>query len=267
MQPIFKYSGGKKRECKFLKSILPQINRIVEPFAGSCALAFYLEKPALVSDVRSDVITTLRVVQDQKLYPLLQERIDELSSVNDKLKLKDEFYLQRDNNFGCINPLDIAYRFIVIRQLVFSGMDRVNAKTGKENAPFAWYGSFKCNLSKVHHELLQSWEIRQQSYEETFKQLKQDDLVFLDPPYASRNSTYALGDPGNQLHVKLQKLCNECEQKFLLVHCEHELYNEFCLKHDTITKDFMYAQNFKGRNNTKSKTKHLYIRNYNLDNI
>lgn len=262
MKPIFKYSGGKKREAKYIASLMGQHDRIVEPFCGSAALSFYLEKPALVTDVRKDVITTLNVVKSKELYPQLQKRCDDLSQVTAIEDLERVFYQQRDEMWGCTDTLDIAWRFIVIRQLVFSGMDRINVKTGKENAPFGWYKQFKCNLSPAHHDLLQTWEIKCQAFEETFEELKAGDVVFSDPPYLDRNSMYdGTSDTGVEMHKRLQKCHDECDHDWLLVHCKHVGYDSFAARYNTTTRAFMYSQNFVGRDNSKSKTEHIYVRN------
>lgn len=261
MQPIFKYSGGKKRESKFIAGLMgTEHTRTVEPFCGSAALSFYFNKPALVADVRSDVVTTLNVVKNPELYPELQCRCDKLSSVTDVKVLETEFYVQRDDMWKCTDPLDVAWRFIVIRQLVFSGMDRINLKTGKENAPFGWYPRFKCNLSLEHHQLLQSWDIRLQPFDQTFNQLKDGDCVFSDPPYLDRNSTYGgTDDPGLSMHRQLQACHDNCTRPWLLVHCKHAEYDTFANRHHATTRVFMYSQNFVGRNNSKSKIEHVYV--------
>ena len=58
MKPIFKYSGGKTRELKRINEIIADIkfDRVVEPFMGGGAFSFDQEKPALVSDIRTNNI-------------------------------------------------------------------------------------------------------------------------------------------------------------------------------------------------------------------
>ena len=267
MNPIFKYSGGKKRECKLLQQLtFTQINkaeRIVEPFAGSAAFSFSLEKPALISDVRSDVINVYNVVQHKKKYYQLQKKIDELKLITDVKLLEKEFYHQRDDMWKTDNDVDNAFRFIVIRQLVFSGIDRVNPKTGKENAPFGWYKKFDCNLTIAHHNLLQNWQIKLQDVNETFKQVKNTDFIFSDPPYINRNNSYGgkiMDDI--QWHKDLQKLHTNANCNWLLVHCADDVYHEFATKNLVHKKAHQYSQNFKGRDNTKQKTEHWYIQNH-----
>lgn len=263
MKPIFKYSGGKSREAKFISTLAPiKFSRVVEPFAGSAAMSFFFEKPALIGDVRQDAMTCLRVAQDPKLYKQLQKRVDELKLVSSKFELEPMFYHWRDKMWQAVDPLDRAFRWIVIRQLVFSGIDRSNAKTGKENAPFGWYDQFKCNLSDKHHNLISTWEIKTQSAVDTLEQVKDGDFVFLDPPYLSRNSSYGSTAPEEKMHDELLSKLDKIKQPWLIVHCEHPVYLEFAKRHVLVEKDFMYSQNFKGRDNTKSKTRHLYIKNF-----
>jgi DNA adenine methylase len=264
MKAIFKYSGGKTREAPFLASLLPTaINKIVEPFGGSGALSFYSEKPAIIGDTRADAVNCLQVIQDPKTYPILQAWVDDLKIVRGKFKLEPIFYHWRDTMWPSTDPLERAFRWIVIRQMAFSGIDRVNAKTGKENGPFGWYDKFSCNLSVAHHTLLQSWTLRHQGFEETLAETSDDFFVFLDPPYLTRNSSYGGQTPDETLHTKLLTMLNDAHYKWLLVHCEHPLYAEFARNFFTVERAFAYSQNFKGRDNSNSKTKHLYIKNFN----
>lgn len=263
MKAIYKYSGGKTREAKFLSTLAPKnFTRLVEPFAGSCAFAFHMEKPALVSDVREDVVTCLQVAKDPVKFVELQRRVEELRAISGKANLEPHFYKWRDDMWKAADPIDRAFRWIVIRQLVFSGMDRVNNKTGKENAPFAWYDNFKCNLSNLHHQLLQNWDIKLQSFDVTLDEVTAGDFVFLDPPYLERNSDYGAIAPSELMHKNLLAKLDTLKQPWLIVHNEHPTYLEFAKRHNLIEREFMYAQNFVGRNNTKSKTRHLYITNY-----
>jgi len=81
MKPIFKYSGGKSRELKTIKSLLPkEFKRIVEPFSGSAAVSFGLEIPAILSDLRENNIKTFEAVRDN--YNDVSQYIEDLKSKN-----------------------------------------------------------------------------------------------------------------------------------------------------------------------------------------
>lgn len=263
MKPAFKYSGGKSKELKHIIPLLPEFSgRLIEPFAGGAALSFKLERPAVLTDIRENVINCYRV---------LATRFNEINShieywktltIEEREKL---YYHYRDNEFKNQDELIKALRWIFIRQQVFSGMDRVNAKTGKMNGAFGWYKSFSTNISEKHSEFLNTCEIKLQGFDVTISDATENDFIFLDPPYFGRNSDYgnSNGDSENtKLHVELAEALRNTKAKWLLIHSDCELYRELYKDYNIQSKDFMYSQNFKGHSNEGSKVNHLYIRNY-----
>jgi len=269
MKPFFKYPGGKSRELKHIMPMLPtSYSRVVEPFAGGAALAFHLEKPALVSDINDNVTNIFYVVKDEKPFSQLIELINGTNiSEGDVVKhLEKIYYHYRDEEFGNTDPVTKAYRFLLLRQLGFSGMYRVNTKTGKSNVPFGWYGKFQTKLDRSYHELLQSWNIKCQSFERTLAEVLVDDFIFLDPPYYERNSGYGTSSnagTSEDLHVTLHDKLKDISASWLLIHSDCELYRDLYKDFNIVEVDFFYSQNFKGRDNKKSAVKHLYITNYN----
>jgi DNA adenine methylase len=81
MKPVIKWTGGKSREIKEIKSVLPkEYNTYIEPFFGGGAVFFELKpKKAIINDLSKDLIT---------LYTYLK---------NNNLKLKKELYLYVEN--------------------------------------------------------------------------------------------------------------------------------------------------------------------------
>lgn len=264
MKPIFKYSGGKSKELKLIRQLLPDnfedIKNVVEPFAGSAAVSFGLEKPAIISDLRENNIKTFEAIRDnfESVYNYIESLKDK-----DVEFLNVEYYKQRDDNFGITNPIDIAKRWIVLRQLCFSGMDRINSRTGKFNVPFGWYKQFTCNLTKEHSDLLQTWDLILGNWTDAYDKATGDDFVFLDPPYYNRNSEYG-GDyvDNEQLHIDIADRFFSSPAKAMMVHIDCELYRELYKDAIIYEKPFTYSQNFKGRDNMNAKVNHLYILNY-----
>lgn len=266
MKAAFKYSGGKTKELKHILGIMPDtksISKIIEPFAGGAALSFHLEKPAVLTDIRENVINCYQKLASDD-FSRIQEKIEEWKQmdINEREKL---YYFYRDDCFETKDKLLAALRWIFIRQQVFSGMDRCNPKTGKMNAAFGWYKNFTSNISPEHHEFLKKCEIRLQSFEKTISDADEDDFIFLDPPYFERNSDY--GNQNNdtaseKLHRNLAASLRATKSKWLLVHSDCELYRELYKDYEIIEHSMMYSQNFKGRNNSNSKVSHLYIKNY-----
>lgn len=265
MRIFFKYMGGKSREIPRMNSMFPRnISRVVEPFAGSAAVSFHLEKPSFVSDINFDVINLLKVVKDSELFPKLYElaiKHRELGP-NDK-----EYYLQRDilNDRNENDPLKKAWSYLYVRQLCFSGMNRIT-KTGNFNVPFGWgYKNFNTGLSLNHHLLLQSWDIELCSFEKPLTNLIPGDFVFIDPPYYERLSDYSGGHTmgvDEELHIKLFQLLNATKEKWLVVHVDCDLYRDLYRDYNIKDLSFQYSMNFMGRTSSTRDVKHLYITNY-----
>ncbi len=65
MSTILKWAGNKTRLMPELLNHLPQGLRLVEPFAGSCAVMMATDYPAyLVADVNPDLINLYRQIKD-----------------------------------------------------------------------------------------------------------------------------------------------------------------------------------------------------------
>lgn len=65
MNPLVKWSGGKRSEIPYLKPHYPPaFTRVIEPFSGGAAVAWDLEGvPAIINDVNQDLIRFYRTLQ------------------------------------------------------------------------------------------------------------------------------------------------------------------------------------------------------------
>lgn len=262
MKPIVKYQGGKSREIKFIKEIMPpSYNRIIEPFCGGAAVSFHFGVPALLTDVNWQVINLYRVVASP-VYEDLQRFVDQVKTF-DHDQLEKLFYHSRDiiNNSDNYGSFDNATAYIVVRQLCFSGMERYSSK-GEFNVPFGHYKRFACNLSEEHHKFLLNCKISHASFEQCFKDEDENDFIFTDPPYLDRLG-YTTGDGGLNLHEELLSCLKATNAKWMIVHSDHEFYRDSYKDYNIMTKDFLYAQRFgKNKDHSGASVQHLYITNY-----
>lgn len=261
MKSPFKYSGGKTKEIPFIETLLPTCyDNVVEPFSGSAAVSFFLEKPSVVCDTRLNNIATFRSIRDN--FDDLNDWCERLRGMSQE-ELKDVYYYQRDEMFDkCETDLDYAKRWIVLRQLAFSGMDRINSKNGKFNAPFGWYKKFTTNLNKEHSEFLKKCVLMNDDFEVALGYANEKSFIFLDPPYYGRNSDYG-GDYSENLHKRIYDGIKNISSSFMIVHVDCDMYRDLYEKDfNIVEKEYTYSQNFKGRDNKKSFVKHLYITNY-----
>lgn len=261
---------------KFVKTLLPNFERAVEPFAGSAAFSVYLEKPALLYDLDFQPMTVFKVLKGNRADEL-KERLEWAASLPapDKSKTKEEletfdnlysqYYFQRDKAYVSTDEVDIAFRFLFLRQLCFSGMVRISPKTKRSNVPFGWYTKFSSNLLTQWDQAVEwakSVEVQVGGYEKALAQAKPTDFVFLDPPYLNRLGYHAEGfDLDLAMHSEMADMLKHLKCPWMLIHCDCEEYRELFSWARIVTKDFNYAMNFMGRDNTKSKVQHLYIMN------
>jgi len=265
MKPIIKYQGGKSKELPLIKQLAPpQYSRVVEPFCGGAAVSFGLGYPSLMSDINRDVINLYSVVANEELYPQLQIKVN-YSKTLDHDDLQKEYYAARDiinQSWDCLDTLQRAFSYIIVRQLCFSGMERYNAN-GEFNVPFGHYKKFACNLSPNHHNFFRKKCVfRYGSFVNLFDEVNEDDFVFIDPPYLERLG-YTQGDGGLGLHQDLLGCLKATKGKWMIIHSDHEFYRDSYKDFSVIEKDFAYAQRFgKEKNHSGAKVKHLYITNY-----
>jgi DNA adenine methylase len=261
MKPFFKWMGGKTKEMKRIKALLPEdFKRVVEPFAGGGAVTFELEKQAWLNDINEDIINIYSVVQDEIKYHDLMNRMKKYGIIG--CDLEKEYYRCRNilNERSWMDKVEWAEAFLILRSLVFSGMHRVNKK-GEFNAPFGHYQELTIKLCDDYHDYMKNKvQISLSDFESIIDQCQESDFIFVDPPYYNRASYNT--DFSYENHVRLAAALKRTKAKWMVVHTDDPLYMELYSGYKYIVQEFHYSMNFKGRSNAKSKVKHAYIMNY-----
>lgn len=282
MKPILKYRGGKSREIKFFKDLIPDFDTYIEPFFGGGSVFFDLEpEKSIINDINSSLIKFYTEVRD--IYPtiraeldILQKEYEEnrkkfmlLKSENPEERVHDEnetvYYRIRDMfNEKVEQKLSFGTIYYYINKTAYSGMIRYN-QNGEYNVPYGRYANFNTKLlTKEHSFLLKNSSILNGNYIEAFNKSTSKDFIFLDPPYDTIFSEYGneafTGDFGEKEHRKLAEDFRNLDAKTMLVIGEtpliRELYSPFI--YDSYGKS--YAVNI--RNRFKSEANHLIISNY-----
>ncbi len=283
MKPMIKYRGGKSREIPNIMRHIPRFaGSYIEPLFGGGALFFYLEpRQAIINDINSKLIGFYRGVRDN--YAALRKELDELEAryasnrkdfdelkalypdkrvedKNEKLyyRLRDMFNETTDKEYSD------ALLYYYINKTAYSGMIRYNAR-GEFNVPFGRYQHLNTtSVTLSHSKLLQRAEIFNTDYSNIFNMCKEDDFVFLDPPYDCVFSDYGneeYKDGFNEdNHRRLANDFSNLPCKALMVigrtPMTEELYRGYIV--DEYEKS--YAVNI--RNRFKSAAKHIVVANY-----
>jgi len=217
---FLKWAGGKRRLVTLLDKYTPtNIDRYFEPFLGSGAFFFHLVQSrkqfkAYLSDSNPHLINTYREVRDN-LNELIEILVDHQNSYH---KNREKYYYSvRDDQSNKTNT-EAAAKFIFLNKTCYNGLYRVN-KLGNFNVPHGRYFNPKiCNKEKLIEcsSLLNNTEVKIvcDIYKNTTLKCKDNDFVYLDPPYfpVSRTSNftdYTKESFGTQQH---QELANEFDR-------------------------------------------------------
>lgn len=283
MKPILKYRGGKSKEINEIIKFIPKFDgRYIEPFFGGGSLYFYLEPSnAIINDLNESLIKFYKEVS--KNYETIKVELNELErlyicnrKIFDEAKIKkpDErvvdpneelYYSIRDMfNKEIESKYNFATLYYFINKTAYSGMIRYNSQ-GKFNVPYGRYKNFNTKLLTIEHSnLLAKCTIFQKDYSEIFSIAKDDDFIFLDPPYDCVFSDYGNLDMkdgfGDERHIKLATDFKNLKCKALMVIGKTDLTQS--LYEDMIIHEYdkSYAVNIKNR--FKSSSKHILVANY-----
>ncbi|MCC2084265.1 DNA methyltransferase [Staphylococcus sp. HMSC068D08] len=283
MKPIIKYRGGKSKEIATFKKYIPENFEVYyEPFFGGGATFFDLEPDsAYIADINEKLIRFYLDLIDN--YTLVKKELKELEAIylknriiflenkakHPKSKVKDPneelYYWIRDQYNQKVLPMySFATLYYFINKTAYSGMIRHNSK-GEFNVPFGRYSNFNTDLLKENHfTLLSKADIRNESYENSFKLATENDFIFLDPPYDTVFSEYGnevfSGDFAEENHRELAQNFKNLSSPALMIISETSLIRS--LYKDYIKASYPKNYSVNIRNRFKSEANHLIITNY-----
>lgn len=189
MSTILKWAGNKTAIMSELKKHLPAGPRLVEPFAGSCAVMMETDYPSyLVADINPDLINLYKkVAADCEAFisrarALFEEANRELAYYN----IRQEFNYSTE-----ITDFMKAVYFLYLNRHGYRGLCRYN-KSGHFNIPYGYYKNpyFPEKELRTFAEKAQRATFVCASFDETLAMLKAGDVVYCDPPYDGTFSGY-----------------------------------------------------------------------------
>lgn len=229
-KPFIKWVGGKSQLIEQLEVLLPadfdewHEATYIEPFVGGGAMLFYMLqrhpniKSAVINDINPDLITCYKIVRD-----------DPTSLLNKLKHLQDEYYSldsegQREMykrirdvfNDKLSDAVDNSAYFIFLNRTCFNGLYRVN-KSGKFNVPHGKYihpQIYAPTTIYADSELLRNVEITLGDFEQTFSRVRENTLVYLDPPYRPLSNTSSFNDYtkesfNDEAQIRLKHYCDK----------------------------------------------------------
>jgi len=229
MKPFVKWAGGKRQ---ILEEIINQIKEAsegldsftyYEPFIGGGAVFFALHNSkAVINDLNSELINCYLVIRD---YP--NELMEELDRhLRNFREINDDYYYEvrewdRLDTFNQRTNIEKAARTIFLNKTCYNGLYRVNLK-GEFNTPVGRYVEPSLynreNILEISNYLRKNKiVIKQGTYDKALKNVKEGDIVYLDPPYdyGSEDGFTQYQKEGFTFNdfVEMKKVCDRCLDK------------------------------------------------------
>ena len=188
MNPYLKWPGGKSRLAQNILGHVGPGGRLVEPFVGSAAV--FLASPferALLADFDADLVGLHSAVREDVEAVLAEADVIFVKANNTPeafQRLRAEF------NAKTASPVRQAALMLYLNRHGFNGLWRRNGR-GEFNVSFGAYKEPKVPVGALCEasERLQGVTLANQSFEETFAQVRAGDAVYADPPYAPLTET------------------------------------------------------------------------------
>lgn len=196
--PPIKCQGIKTKLVPFIKENchLDPNGRWIEPFTGTGVVAFNVApERALLVDKNQYIIKLYKSIQDGSITS--KEVRDFLEYHGSILEKKGkEYYLDMRNEFNMNG--DPLY-FLFLNRSDFNGMIRFN-RSGEFNVPFCQKPNrfAKAYITKICNQVSaimnvmkdKDWEFKCAVWQEAFQDVREEDYIYLDPPYIGRDTSY-----------------------------------------------------------------------------
>lgn len=278
--PLFKWTGGKRREIKILKEFFPEFvlndeqYDFVEPFAGGAAVYWYLNNVNgnnIINDYDSELVNFYMMMRDQDedfITPIRQSSALYEGDTTDHGKQEENYYywrnLDKDNGLDTLSDQERAARFWIVNQLSFSGMRRFNKK-GEFNVPYGHYKNLNSTniTSQDHVNLLKNTTITNGDYLNVLDNSDRDNtFIFLDPPYTRVMKKYSSDNEfteQDQINLR-DKLVDMEHASWMLVINQSDFIEELYDGYVSKIYNLRYGVNIRNRFDTS--VNHLIISNY-----
>jgi len=223
----------------------------IEPFLGSGVVAFNIRpERAILADTNEHIIKLYTQIQTKIITPsLVKQTLHDMGECLSK-NGEDYYYEIRKRFNKEKNSLD----FLFLNRSCFNGLMRFNSK-GEFNVPFGkkLHRFSRAYITKITNQirnvqliiLERDWTFVCQDWKVTLEEAKENDFVYLDPPYIGRHTDYFNSwtmDEAIELSKKTQQLpCKYALSMWLENKYRTNTYiNEFWNTHNMFTKSHFY---------------------------
>ena len=264
---FYPYVGNKREEVEHIYNLLDlnNINTIVEPFCGSCAVSYYIwsqnkdkNYKYILNDLDSNLVNLLKSIRNGEYKDIENEvnkmREEILEYQNNMIEAKT-IYLKHVKS-GKLSGYILGHKYYKLRSFCFplNELNKFNKKLDLSIAPI--YDFLKNANIELHNE-------------DANKIIDDNDneqsLIFLDPPYIVSCNDFYSTDTGENICNIYEKLSsyglNNYKCKMLICHENNWLFK--ILFKEYIDIETEYKKNYQNTVKGKHKqTVHICVKNF-----
>jgi len=186
-KPFLKWAGNKYRLLDRIRPLLPEGRRLIEPFAGSCALFLNTSyRLNVLNDANADLINLFTILQDEG-----HAFIDELQTFFTARYNNEATYYRLRKQFNTTDdPYLKAALFVYMNRHGYNGLCRYN-RGGGFNVPFGRYKRpyFPAKELREFHARSKQARFTNESFIDAMRKARRGDVVYCDPPYVPLSRT------------------------------------------------------------------------------
>lgn len=212
-KPFLKWAGGKSKLAARISAVLPKAKCLVEPFVGAGSIFLNTDyEHYILSDINPDLINTFTQLQQMPAAFIADAQALFVPANN-----TDQAFRALKARFNTTaDQYEKALLFVYLNRFCFNGLCRYN-KSGAFNVGFGKYAApyFPKDELAAFANRLSRAELYCRGFEEAFKKLPSDSVVYCDPPYLPLSSTanftaYSAGGFGPVEQRYLAYLAKQC---------------------------------------------------------
>ncbi|MGA6086564.1 MULTISPECIES: DNA adenine methylase [unclassified Providencia] len=202
---ILKWAGSKVRIMEQLRPHLPKTKRLVEPFAGSCAVMMNTDYEQYhIADINDDLINfhlTMQSLPDNFISNA-EYYFQTFNQKHSYYDIREKFNTTKKH----MSLQGMAVNFLYLNRHCYNGLCRYSEKTGF-NVPFGNYKKPYFPKKEIGLFLAKSQQasFKAQAWQETLNQVVRGDGIYCDPPYLNTFSRYNAIGFSAQEHEDLAK--------------------------------------------------------------
>lgn len=184
---FLKWAGGKYGLSDVIRKMLPEGERLIEPFVGAGSVFLNTDySEYLLNDINQDLINLYKILQSKPEQFIVDARKIFSSSNN-----QSDAYYQLRADFN--QSKDTYYRsllFLYLNRHGYNGLCRYN-KSGGYNVPFGKYKRPYFPEEELNYfaDKAQKATFVCEGYRSTFARAKSGDVIYCDPPYVPLSKT------------------------------------------------------------------------------